>query len=144
MRRLLPALSLVALAACQPQDVDGPSQRARFADYPDLLFSALESVCSEPSDTFSRPVRDTVECRSYLAPDATAAIIVRYDGRLDALPQLVMQFRARADAPGYLVDYDTYLSVPQKTGAPLRVVQQSPTIAQRLEQVMRRAGGVPE
>ena len=135
---------VVWLGACAPQDAVVSSNQARFDDYPKVLFSAVESVCSDPADTFSRPAQDMVECRSFLGPEATAAIIFRYDGTIDDLPQLVMSFRAREDTPGYLVDYDAYLRVPQKSGATLKVVQQSPTISRHINAVMRRAGGVPQ
>jgi len=141
--RIVPVILLAGLCACVEQDMGSLEHKARFAAYPDELFEALESSCTEPADTFLRSGRDTVECRSYLSPDATAAIIFRYDGTLEDLPQLVMRFRAAADQPGYLVDFDAFLNVPQKQGEPLRVIHKSPALTNKINAMMRHAGGEP-
>ncbi|WP_144389823.1 hypothetical protein [Phaeobacter sp. 22II1-1F12B] len=70
--------------------------------------------------------------------------IMAYEGILDDLPRLVLQFHVEPDEPGYLVQFDSYLNVPQKTGAPLRVFYRNPTVTQTVNKIMRVAGGVPE
>lgn len=142
------ALSLVAISAlfpaCAPQDMGELSGKARFAAYPDSLISALESACTGPAQTFLRPTPDSIECREYLPPEPTAAIILTYDGTPSDLPQLVIRFRTQKDAPGYVVRNDVFLNVPQKTGADLQVRQQDARLNRVVAALYRRAGGVPE
>ena len=94
--RVLALLPIVALAACTTQDVGTPSGKAHFAAYPDSLFDAFESACGGPAQSFRRPEPDMVECREYLPPEATAALILSFDGTTEALPELVIRFRAEA------------------------------------------------
>ncbi|MEC7256646.1 MAG: hypothetical protein VXW58_02405 [Pseudomonadota bacterium] len=141
--RAIAAVLIMWLVGCAPQDIGAPSHSARFDAYPALLFSAMESVCQEPADTFRRYGRDDVECRSFLPPGPTASIIVQYDGTVDDLPQLVMRVRSHRDDPGYVVDFDTYLHVPRRAQAPVRVVHRSPQITSRINRLMQSAGGRP-
>lgn len=134
----------VVLAGCATQDVVVSSGKARFADYPDSLIKEVQAVCSRPAQTFSRPDRDSMECREYLPPKPTAAIILAYDGNPQDLPQLVVRFQTRADTPGYLVQNDVFLLVPQKQGAPLRIRQTDADLSRMLNALYTRAGGVPE
>ncbi len=137
-------LTVVFLGACATQDVAQISHRARFAEYPENLLESVESACSEPSDSFSRPDDRTIECRTFLNPQETAVAIMTYEGILDDLPRLVLQFHVEPDEPGYLVQFDSYLNVPQKTGAPLRVFYRNPTVTKTVNKIMRVAGGKPE
>ncbi|MBK0329412.1 hypothetical protein I5535_19240 [Rhodobacteraceae bacterium F11138] len=141
---LLSALMGMILAACAPQDMVEASRTARFSEYPDSLLSALERACDGPAQTFSRPSTDTIECRQYLPPRPTAAIILTYDGTPEDLPQLVIQFRTSPDAPGYLVQNQVFLNVPQKSGSVLHVRQQDARLDRELAGLYRRTGGVPE
>ena len=54
-----PALILaplgMVLASCATQDMVASTGKARFADYPDTLISALQAACSGPAQAFSRP-----------------------------------------------------------------------------------------
>lgn len=134
----------VVLSACATQDVVVSSGKARFAEYPDSLIEALEATCARPAQTFARPDRDSVECREFLPPEPTAAIILTYDGTPQDLPQLVIRFQTRADAPGYLVENDVFLRVPQKKGPALRVRQSDAGLNRMLDELYTRAGGVPE
>ena len=137
-------LPWVVVAACAPQDVVAPSGKARFAEYPESLIEAIQATCTGPAQTFSRPDRNSVECREYLPPEPTAAIILTYDGTPQDLPQLVIRFDTRADAPGYLVENNVFLNVPQKQGKPRRVSQVDGRVNRKLDDLYRRAGGVPE
>ena len=140
--RLAP-LALV-LTACTTQDVAVSSGKARFSEYPDSLIAAFQSACEGPSQTFRRPNPDLVECREYLPPDTTGAIILKYDGTIKDLPELVIQFRTAADGTDYVVQNDVFLNVPQKSGKPLQVREQDVRLSRTLNNLYRRAGGVPE
>lgn len=142
---------LVVLGACATQDVAAGSGKARFTEYPETLFAAIESACTDPAQSFSRSTAtqapDMVECREYLPPEPTAAIILKYDGTPRDLPQLVIRFSTQPDGPGstqYLVENDVFLNVPQKTGRPLQVRQIDPRMRRTLDALYLRAGGVPE
>lgn len=137
-------LPLVVLTACTTQDVDPPSGRALFASYPEDLFRAFESACGGPAQTFSRPEPDLVECREYLPPEATAALILSYDGTPEDLPELVVQFRTQAADSGYVVENDVFVSVPQKNGQKLVVRREDQQLMRTLDRLYERAGGVPE
>ncbi len=137
-------LLIVGIGACATQDVVGGSGRARFSDYPDSLVAALESACGEPAQTFARPAPDTVECREYLPPKETAAIILTYDGTPEDLPQLVIRFQTSRDGTGFLVQNRVFLNVPRLHGAPLQVPQSAPALNRALDVLYLRAGGMPE
>lgn len=137
-------LPVVVLAACTTQDVGPDSDTARFSDYPTQLFEAFESACSEPSQNFVRHSPDLIECREYLPPRETAAIILSYDGTPEKLPQIVFRFRTSRDANSYLVRNDVYLDVPQKSGVSRQVAQRDRRFTRMMSELYRRTGGVPE
>lgn len=137
-------LLTVVLAGCATQDIVVPNAKARFASYPDSLISAMQSACTGAAQRFSRPTRDSIECHEYLPPEPTAAIILTYDGTPSDLPELVIRFRIRKDAPGFLVENDVYLSVPQKSGGVVHVPQKDPRLNRVVAKLYGRAGGVPE
>jgi hypothetical protein len=134
----------LAASACGTQDVAVSTGKARFADYPDSLISALQIACDGPAQTFSRPTRNSMECREYLPPEPTAAIILTYDGTPEDLPQLVIHFQTRAEAPGYVVENEVFLNVPQKLGPDLKVRQADARLNRMLDALYTRAGGLPE
>ena len=142
--RMRPVLILAFLGACTGQIASVSTGKARFAEYPDALFAALKTACDGPAQSFARPEPDLVECREYLPPGPTAAIILKYDGTIRDLPQLVIRFRARADDSGYLVENEVFLNVPQKSGAPLHVRQDDARVGRTLNALYRHSGGVPE
>ncbi len=138
------ALILATLAACTPRPEAPSTGKARFASYPDTLFAALEMACSSPAQTFLRPSRDRVECREYLPPEPTAALILTHDGMQEDLPRLVIRFDARADAPGWLVENDVFLNVPRRSAPALELRESDPQLNRTLDALYHRAGGVPE
>lgn len=140
---ILLLLGLVS-GGCSTQNVVPDNGKARFASYPDSLISAFQSACSGPAQTFTRPSHDAVECREYLPPEPTAAIILTYDGTPEDLPQLVIRFRTRADSPGYVVENEVFLNVPQKNGDPLHVIQRDARLNRVVGKLYKRAGGTPE
>ena len=137
-------LLAVVVSGCATQDMVASNAKARFSTYPDSLVTALETACEGPAQTFLRPTKDSIECREYLPPEPTAAIILTYDGVPSDLPQLVIRFQTQKDAPGYLVENDVYLNVPQKSGPPLHVRQQDPRLNRVVNALYQRSGGVPE
>ncbi len=147
--RLTFLLAFVALSACATQNVVSSnvvssSGRAFFSEYPDMLIAAFESACASPTQSFSRPEPGMVECRKLLSPEATAAIILNFDGTPEALPELVIRFRTSPEAPGYLVENDVFLHVPQKSG-PARVLRKPDAqLSRTLQSLYLRSGGVPE
>lgn len=137
-------LCLLGLSGCATQDVAVSSGKARFTSYPDTLIAAFETACTGPAQKFTRIDDDLVECREYLPPEPTAALILGYNGTPEDLPQLVIRFRTIANASGYLVENDVFVNVPQKTGRPVHVYQEDSRTLRRLDALYRRAGGVPE
>lgn len=142
--RLATLLMVAILTGCAAPEPGPTSGKARFAEYPNALIAAVKSACIGPSQTFSRPQHDMVECREYLPPEPTAAIILNFDGTAEDLPQLVIRFRTTQDDPGFLVQNDIYLNVPQKTGGTLKVKQTDAEFNRTLNALYERAGGVPE
>lgn len=142
--RLAYLLPILGLAGCATQDIDVSTGKARFAAYPDALIEAFESACEGPAQSFVRTGSDVVECREYLPPTTTAAIILNFDGTPEDLPELVIRFRTQIDAPGYLVENDVFLNVPQKTGRALQVRRPDPKLDRTLDALYVRAGGTPE
>lgn len=147
MRRLF-LLGIAFLAGCQPappatvQNVAMP--KARFAQYPDSLLGAFRSACSEPAQSFNRLDANTVECREFLPPEATAALILNFDGTHEELPELVIRFRTQAAETGYLVENDVFIHVPRRNGPALNVRRNDPHLKRTLGQLYTYSGGVLE
>ncbi|MEX0349561.1 MAG: hypothetical protein AB3N15_09050 [Paracoccaceae bacterium] len=112
-------------------------------EYPTQLFDVFETACNGPAYTFTRVSKDVYECRELLPPPEAAATILTYDGYPEDLPQLVIRFSASDATPGYLVDAELFLNVPQKEGLPQRVVPGDPRINRRMSRLLSMAGGVP-
>lgn len=141
LRYLLP---IVVLGACTTQDVVVSSGKARFAEYPVALIDALESVCGGPAQSFVRSDPDIVECREFLSPETTAALILNFDGTPEDLPEQVIRFSTQVEPTGYLVENDVFLNVPQKTGRALQVRKPDARLNRTLDALYERAGGIPE
>jgi hypothetical protein len=137
-------LMLVVLGACATQDAVAFSGKARFSSYPDALFDALEQACGTPAQSFTRPTKDSVECREFLPPESTAAIILQFDGTTTDLPQLVIRFQAQRENQDYLVENQFFLHVPQKSGPPLRMQPSDSRYSRKLNALYKHAGGMPE
>lgn len=131
------------IAACTPQNVVPGKTSAHFLDYPTQLFDVFESACDGPAYTFNRPDKDTYECRELLPPQEAAATILTYDGYPEDLPQLVVRFIATEAEPGYTVDAELFLNVPQIRGQAKRVVPGDPRISRKMSRLLQKAGGVP-
>lgn len=146
--RLLLLLGIAFLAGCQsappPQAQNVAMPKARFTHYPDSLLNAFRSACSQPAQSYSRLDADTVECREYLPPEATAAIILNFDGTHEELPELVIRFRTEAADTGYLVENDVFIHVPRRNGPALNVRRNDPHLKRTLGRLYTYSGGVLE
>jgi hypothetical protein len=135
---------VVVLIGCTTPNVVPTSGSARFSEYPQDLFAAIQASCAGPAQSFSQPTRDSVECAEFMPPEITAAMILNYDGTPEELPRLVIRFSAQKNEPGYLVHNDIFVNVPQKQGADRQVRMPDPKINRRLNMLYKHAGGVPE
>lgn len=152
MRALLFVLCL-GLAGCTdlpttggaPAAGDAPAgaQQAYFTDYPNTLFTAAAVVCDEPGQMAVRPNANEVRCESLPDPEAAAALILQFDGTVEALPTFIIAFLGRETAEGYLVTADNYIRVPQRNGGVRQIRFNDPQTAQDLRELLRAAGGRP-
>jgi hypothetical protein len=141
----------VLLAACAPAppppaktaETLAQGTSAIFPQRPTKLFQAFQAYCSGPAHSFALTSPDHAECQEFLSPEPTAAIILRYDGRVDDLPKLVLVYEGRQTAQGYIVTNHAYLNVPRATGPDLRVLFDDPQIDKHVTGLLRTAGGTP-
>lgn len=141
MFRIVPAFALIV--ACTPQDVPEATRSAQFESYPDRLFKTFETSCSGPGETFRRIGGQIVECSEFLPPDATAYLILTYDGSPEDLPQSVMRLTSTKNAGGYRVDASLFFKVPQKAGVAVEVPVESKTLDRALGALYQAMGGSP-
>lgn len=142
--RPLVLILFAGLGACAAQDSALSSHTARFPTRPDKLYEALEESCTKPAHVFVRPASDIYECREYLDPENTAAAILLYDGTTGDLPQIVLRLSEQPDGGEYLVHFEAFLNVPQKSGTPVHVVFPSHSYDRQVASLFRVSGGVPE
>ena len=137
--------AVTALAGCTVPETttSGPyhASRAYFAAYPERLLETAAATCSTPSDTVVRPRRGWVECHRLMPPEATAAAILRYDGTVADLPQLVISLRSDPSDGGYVVTNENYLRIPQTDGSAVHVVQPDPRVSRAMQELFRKSGG---
>ena len=77
---------------------------AYFAERPDGMIGAVRTACRNPGVTFVQPRAGVVQCRMYLEPPATAAVILNYDGDIRNLPQLVFSLATARAGDGLCGD----------------------------------------
>ncbi|WP_299889774.1 hypothetical protein [uncultured Ruegeria sp.] len=140
--RILPAMAMIV--ACTPQDVPIASRSAQFESYPQRLFDTFEISCSGPGETFKKIGSRAFECRESLPPDATAYLILTYDGYPKELPQSVMRLTSTRNDAGYLVDANLFFEVPQKTGQTINIPIESKTLDEAISNLYQAAGGSPK
>jgi hypothetical protein len=139
--RLLFVPFVALLGACSAALPPPSSGKARYDAYPETLLAAFRSACTGRAQSFVRPSDGIAECREFLPPEATAAIILSFDGTAEDLPELVIRFETLADSEGYLVSNDVFLNVPQKSGDPLQVRQTDPRLTRAFDALYQRTGG---
>jgi len=118
MRRIF-ALLLVGFGMCVTQDVGVSSGQARFTEYPTGPINAFQAACVGPAQSFLiflKPSPTTFQCREFLPPDTTAAIILNFNGAPGDLPELAIRFETEDLSPGFPVTNHVFLNVPRKTG----------------------------
>jgi hypothetical protein len=144
MKRPLMPMLFTVLGACATQYAGESTGTARFPEFPAKLFTALEATCTDPAQQYVRLSTNVAECREFLEPQATAAIILTYEGTTENLPRMVIRLTARPDGQEYLLTTDAYLNVPQKDQSIINVAFPSHGFGQTLQELYRRSGGVPE
>lgn len=157
---IIPAVAAATLSGCSvppvPPEALPPSSdsallqapvpegpRAFFQDFPDRLLFAVAAACTGPGQQVLRPDDTSLRCESLPPVEATAALILEYDGTVEDLPRLVTAVFSAPQGGGHLVSTDTYIRVPQRTGE-IRVIRVGDAELDRaIREVLVRAGGRP-
>ncbi|WP_171090223.1 MULTISPECIES: hypothetical protein [unclassified Ruegeria] len=134
---------LACIVACAPQDVPYASRSAQFETYPQRLFDVFETSCSGPGESFERTSGQTFECREFLPAEASAYLILNYDGNPQDLPQSVMRLTSSKNADGYRIDANVFFKVPQRTGSVVEVPLDSTELDQSISRLFQAMGGSP-
>lgn len=119
------------------------AQQAYFTDYPDNLFFAAAAVCDGPGQSVVRPSDNEVRCESLPDPESAAAIILQFDGTVEALPKFVISFSGQDTSDGYLVTADNYIRVPQRTGGAQQIRFPDLSVESEMSALLSAAGGRP-
>ncbi len=126
-----------------PSDQTLPEIRMAYDSYPSVLFDAVPLTCDDPEQRIQRRPGGIVECRSLLPPEATAGVILRYQGTVDDLPESVVRFVASKSTQGHEIAISYFLEVPQKAGGAIHVVYPHPGIDRKLRDLLTLTGGRP-
>ncbi|MBC6408598.1 MAG: hypothetical protein GDA40_11120 [Rhodobacteraceae bacterium] len=116
------------------------SGQARLTEYPTGLINAFQAACVGSAKSFLKPSPTTFECREFLPPETTAAIILNFNGTSEDLPELVIRFETEDLSLGFLVTNDVFLNVPQKTGDTIQVRMQDSDLQRTFDALYTRAG----
>ena len=119
------------------------AQQAYFTDYPDKLFIAAAAVCDGPGQSVVRPSANEVRCESLPDPESAAAIILQFNGTVEALPKFVISLSGQDTSQGYLVTGDNYIRVPQRSGGAQQVRFPDLSVATEMASLLSAAGGRP-
>jgi len=119
------------------------AQQAYFTDYPDKLFFAAAAVCNGPGQSVVQPNANEVRCESLPDPESAAAIILQFNGTVEALPKFVISFLGQDTSQGYLVTADNYIRVPQRSGGAQQVRFPSLSVESEMSALLSAAGGRP-
>ncbi len=90
-----------------------------------------------------QPNANEVRCESLPDPESAAALILQFDGTVEALPKLVIAFLGRNTTQGYLVTADNYIRVPQRAGGAQQVRFIDGSVSTGLADLLSAAGGRP-
>ncbi len=119
------------------------AKQAYFTDYPDSLFFAAAAVCNGPGQSVVRPNANEVRCESLPDPESAAAIILQFNGTVEALPKFVISFSGQSTSEGYLVTADNYIRVPQRSGGAQQLRFPNLSIQEEMSALLSAAGGRP-
>ncbi len=144
---------ILALTGCteMPTSSGGPAagdaptgaQQAYFKAYPSRLFAAAALTCDGPGQSVLQPSQNEVRCESLPDPESAAALILEFDGTVQALPTFVIAISGRDTTQGYLVTADNYIRVPQREGGAQQIRFDDPVVAQDINTLLQAAGGRP-
>lgn len=138
---LLPFLAFIV--SCTSQEPPPESRSAQFAEYPENLFKTFKTDCAGPGDNYVKTGSNSFECRETLSPDATAYLILSYDGYPQNLPQIVTRLSSMKNQKGYRVDAELFFLVPQKNGKTLRIPVESKELDRDFSRLYTDFGGTP-
>ncbi len=142
--RFLSWLPLMALiVSCTSQETPLASRSAQFPEYPQRLFSTFKTDCAGPGDKYIKTGADIFECRETLPPEATAYLILSFDGYPQNLPQIVTRLSSTKNQTGYRVDAELFFLVPQKSGRTLRIPVESKDLDRNFSRLYTDFGGTP-
>ncbi|MEM9852891.1 MAG: hypothetical protein AAF841_00430 [Pseudomonadota bacterium] len=138
--------ALCALGACAPRlpasSNDAPGRQSAFFEaFPAPLFAAIDEGCQSDIDRLTRVSRTELVCESLPSPQAAAALILQYDGDVEALPTFVTTLYAVPLETGYEVTTEYFYLVPQKGGDVAVIRFRQPRIEQTVRRVFASAGG---
>jgi hypothetical protein len=119
------------------------ASQAYFTEYPERLFFVAAELCDGPGQSVVKPNRNQVRCESLPDPESAAALILQFDGTVEALPKLVIDFSGRDTPQGYLMTVDNYIRVPQRNGGAQQIRFEDLEIANDLAELLESAGGRP-
>lgn len=123
--------------------VSGSAQQAYFTGRPERLFTVAEVLCDGPGQSVVKPSANEVRCESLPDPESAAALILQYNGTVEALPKLVIAFTGGDTPQGYLVTVDNYINVPQRDGQTQQVRFADPEVSDSFTELLTSAGGRP-
>ncbi len=139
--RLLPVLALTV--SCTTQEDPHGSRSAQFSAYPKQMFKSFQTDCTGPGEDYVKAGNGSFECREQLSPEATAFLILSFDGYPQNLPRIVTRLSSTRNQLGYRVDADLFFIVPQKDGQTLRIPVESETLDRDFSRLYARYGGTP-
>lgn len=137
---------LLAIAGCAPTlaplspDTLG-RQSAYFQSFPAPLFAAIDDGCQSDADRLTRISDTELVCETLPSPQAAAALILQFDGDVEALPTFVTTLSATPRDEGFEVTTEFFYRVPQKDGGVAVVRFRQPRIEQTIRRVFASAGG---
>ncbi len=142
--RLISLLTIVGLiVSCTAQETPEGSRSAQFAGYPQSLFNSFKTDCAGPGDKYIKNAASSFECRETLSPEATAYLILNFNGYAQDLPQIVTRLSSTKNQAGYRVDADLFFLVPQKDGSTLRIPIESEELDRDFSRLYTDYGGTP-
>lgn len=120
-------------------------QSAFFASFPEPLFAGARASCQEPGDTLTMPSPQIVRCETLPPPDVAGALILRFNGDLNALPTLINTLSATptqaGNARGFVVMADYFVAVPQKDGSRITIRLEDDRIQRSIRRAFTANGG---
>jgi hypothetical protein len=137
------AEAVVSGVAATAGDAAEGAQQAYFPAYPSNLFVAAAAICDGPAQTVVQPSRNEVRCESFPDTESAAALILQFNGSVQALPKFIIAFTGRDTSLGYLVTADNYIRVPQRSGGAQQVRFPDLSVSNELSALLRAAGGQP-